>query len=137
MLDLGVYEISLGETIGVAVPLDVERLLPVLFKNTKISFFAGHFHDTFGMAVANVAKSIEMGLRSFDSSAGGLGGCPYANGASGNLATEDLIYLLENLGFETEVNLDLLVKASNFMEKSLKKSLLSKTYIAKKKTLEL
>ncbi|MBK8394258.1 MAG: hydroxymethylglutaryl-CoA lyase [Leptospiraceae bacterium] len=137
MLDLGVYEISLGETIGVAVPLDVERLLTVLFKNTKISFFAGHFHDTFGMAVANVAKSIEMGLRSFDSSAGGLGGCPYANGASGNLATEDLIYLLENLGFETEVNLDLLVKASNFMEKSLKKSLLSKTYIAKKKTLEL
>ncbi len=137
MQDLGVYEISLGETIGVAVPLEVESLLAVLLKNNKPSFFAGHFHDTYGMAVGNVSKSLEMGLRSFDASAGGLGGCPYAKGASGNLATEDLVYLLENSGFDTGVNLDLLVKASQFMETTLDKPILSKTYLARKKILGL
>jgi len=137
MQDLGVYEISLGETIGVAVSFQVENLLTLLLKENKSSFFAGHFHDTYGMAIGNIVKSIEMGLRSFDASAGGLGGCPYAKGASGNLATEDLIYFLENSGFETGVNLDLLIKASRFMETSLGKPLLSKTYLAKKKILGL
>lgn len=137
MQDLGVYEISLGETIGIAVPLEVESLLAVLLKNNKASFFAGHFHDTYGMAIGNVAKSLEMGIRSFDASAGGLGGCPYAKGASGNLATEDLVYFLENSGFETGVNLDFLVKASRFMETTLDKPLLSKAYLARKKILGL
>lgn len=137
MQDLGVYEISLGETIGVAVSSEVDALLSTLLKNNPASFFAGHFHDTYGMGISNVAKSIEMGLRSFDSSAGGLGGCPYAKGASGNLATEDLVYFLENSGFETGVNIDLLIKASRFMETCLDKSLLSKTYLAKKKILGL
>lgn len=137
MQGLGVYEISLGETIGVAVPGEVESLLAVLLKENDPSFFAGHFHDTYGMAIGNVAKSLEMGIRSFDASAGGLGGCPYAKGASGNLATEDLVYLLENSGFETGVNLDLLVKASRFMETTLDKPLLSKTYLARKKILGL
>ena len=137
MQDLGVYEISLGETIGVAVPSEVELLLNILLKKNNASFFAGHFHDTYGMAIANVSKSLEMGLRSFDSSAGGLGGCPYAKAASGNLATEDLVYFLDRSNFETGVNLDLLVKASQFMELKLDKPLLSKTYLARKKILEL
>ena len=137
MQDLGVYEISLGETIGAAVSNEVEKLLQVLLKDNQASFFAGHFHDTYGMAIGNVAKSIDMGLRSFDASAGGLGGCPYAKGASGNLATEDLVYFLENSGFETGVNLDLLIQASLFMETNLDKPLLSKTYLAKKKILGL
>lgn len=137
MQDLGVYEISLGETIGVAVPSEVELLLNILLKKNNASFFASHFHDTYGMAIANVSKSLEMGLRSFDSSAGGLGGCPYAKGASGNLATEDLVYFLDRSNFETGVNLDLLVKASQFMELKLNKPLLSKTYLARKKILEL
>ncbi|MBK9501604.1 MAG: hydroxymethylglutaryl-CoA lyase [Leptospiraceae bacterium] len=137
MQDLGVYEISLGETIGVAVPSEVELLLNALLKKNNASFFAGHFHDTYGMAIANVSKSLEMGLRSFDSSAGGLGGCPYAKGASGNLATEDLVYFLECSNFESGANLDILVKASQFMELKLNKPLLSKTYLARKKILEL
>ena len=89
------------------------------------------------MAIGNVSKSIEMGLRSFDASAGGLGGCPYAKGASGNLATEDLVYFLENSGLETGVNLDLLIKASKFMEMTLGKFFLSKTYLARKRILGL
>lgn len=137
MQDLGVYEISLGETIGVSVSFQVESLLTVLLKDNKSSFFAGHFHDTYGMAIGNISKSIEMGLRSFDASAGGLGGCPYAKGASGNLATEDLVYFLQNSGFETGVNLDLLIQASRFMETTLDKPLLSKTYLAKKNILGL
>ena len=137
MKDLGVYEISLGETIGVAVPSEVDELLSTLLKHNQPSFFAGHFHDTYGMAIGNVSKSLEMGLRSFDSSAGGLGGCPYAKGASGNLATEDLIYFLERNGFNTGVNIDLLIKASHYMENVLDKNSISKTYIAKKKILGL
>ena len=137
MKDLGVYEISLGETIGVAVASEVEELLSTLLKHNPPTFFAGHFHDTYGMAIGNVSKSLEMGLRSFDSSAGGLGGCPYAKGASGNLATEDLIYFLERNGFDTGVNIDLLIKASHYMENVLNKDLISKTYIAKKKILGL
>ena len=137
MKDLGVYEISLGETIGVAVPSEVDELLSTLLKHNPPSFFAGHFHDTYGMAIGNVSKSLEMGLRSFDSSAGGLGGCPYAKGASGNLATEDLIYFLERNGFDTGVNIDLLIKASHYMENVLDKNSISKTYIAKKKILGL
>ncbi|HNI89904.1 MAG TPA: hydroxymethylglutaryl-CoA lyase [Leptospiraceae bacterium] len=134
--DMGVYEISLGETIGVGIPTEVEQLLELLLKKNKADFFAGHYHDTYGMGIANVAKSIEMGLRSFDASSGGLGGCPYAKGASGNLATEDLLYFLNRAGFETGVDLDLVVQASKFMETKLEKPLISKSYLAKIKILE-
>lgn len=135
MQDMGVYEISLGETIGVGVPKEVESLLDVLLKYNPPEFFAGHFHDTYGMAIANVSKSIEMGLRSFDASSGGLGGCPYAKGASGNLATEDLVYFLEKSGYETGVDLNSLVRASQFIESKLNRSLISKTYLTKIKTM--
>ncbi len=134
-LDLGVYEISLGETIGVAVPNEVEVLLSQLVKVVKPNLLAGHFHDTYGMALANVSKSLEFGIRTFDSSFGGIGGCPYAKGASGNLATEDLVYLLENSNFDTGINLDKLIEASILIEQILEKPLLSKTYLARKKIL--
>lgn len=132
LLEQGVYEISLGETIGVAVPEQVEVLLETLLKKFSPGLFAGHFHDTFGMAIANISKSLEMGLRSFDSSSGGLGGCPYAPGAAGNVATEDLLYFLHNSGFETGVDLNKVVDATTYIKGKLKKNIISKTYLALK-----
>lgn len=92
MLDMGCYEISLGDTIGVGTPDQVERLLNALLPHISPAKLAGHFHDTYGQAVANAIRAYSMGLRVFDSSVGGLGGCPYAKGAKGNVATEDLVY---------------------------------------------
>lgn len=124
------YEISLGDTIGAGVPQETEKLLNVLLKKYSPEIFAGHFHDTYGMAIGNVIKSIEMGLRSFDSSSGGLGGCPYAKGASGNLATEDLLYYLHNSGFITGISLEKIITASNYIQKVLDRELTSKTFLA-------
>lgn len=134
LLQAGAYEISLGETIGKATPDKVEKLLDLLLKHFPKELFAVHFHDTYGMGIANVQKSIEMGIRSFDSSSGGLGGCPYAKGASGNLATEDLVYLLDTQGFDTEISLPKLVHASELMENFLQRNLTSKTYKAVSKS---
>ncbi|WP_004472788.1 hydroxymethylglutaryl-CoA lyase [Leptospira santarosai] len=136
LLDLGAYEISLGETIGTGVPAEVETLLEHLLKEIPANKFAGHFHDTYGMAIANVNKALSMGLRSFDSSSGGLGGCPYAKGAAGNLATDDLVYFLEKSGIRTGIDPDLLWEASAFMEKALSRELQSRTYLANKKKRE-
>ncbi|AAN48044.1 hydroxymethylglutaryl-CoA lyase [Leptospira interrogans] len=136
LLDLGAYEISLGETIGTGVPTEVEKLLEVLLKEIPANKLAGHFHDTYGMAIANVEKAYSMGLRSFDSSAGGLGGCPYAKGAAGNLATDDLVYFLEKSGISTGIDPNLLWEASLFMEKSLSRELQSRTFLATKKKRE-
>ncbi|TGK06665.1 hydroxymethylglutaryl-CoA lyase [Leptospira semungkisensis] len=130
LLDQGAYEISLGETIGTAVPSEVETLLNVLLKEIPADKLAGHFHDTYGMAISNVQKSYEMGIRSFDSSSGGLGGCPYAKGASGNLATEDLVYYFHKSGIETGIDLSKLLEASSFMESILQRKLASRSYIA-------
>lgn len=132
LLDAGAYEISLGETIGVAVPSEVEALLEVVLKKIPISYLNCHFHDTYGMAIANTKQALNMGIRSFDSSAGGLGGCPYAKGAAGNVATEDLVYFLTKEGFDTGIQLDALVRVSQFMESKLERTLNSRTYIAKK-----
>ncbi|RHX92856.1 hydroxymethylglutaryl-CoA lyase [Leptospira stimsonii] len=136
LLDQGVYEISLGETIGTGVPTEVERLLELLLKEIPVSKLAGHFHDTYGMAIANVEKAFSMGIRSFDSSAGGLGGCPYAKGAAGNLATDDLVYFLEKSGVPTGIDPGLLWEASSFMEKVIARELQSRTYLATKKKRE-
>ncbi|EMG01511.1 HMGL-like domain protein [Leptospira borgpetersenii str. 200701203] len=137
LLDLGAYEISLGETIGTGVPAEVEVLLERLLKEIPANKLAGHFHDTYGMAIANVEKAFSMGLRSFDSSSGGLGGCPYAKGAAGNLATDDLVYFLRKIrnlyGNPTPY---LLWEASAFMEKALFRELQSRTYLANKKKRE-
>lgn len=132
LLDAGAYEISLGETIGVAVPSEVESLLEVLLKKIPKNYFAGHFHDTYGMAIANIKQALSMGIRSFDSSAGGLGGCPYAKGAAGNVATEDLVYFLHKEGYNTGISLDSLLHASRFMEERIGRKLTSRTYIAMK-----
>ncbi|EMJ95716.1 hydroxymethylglutaryl-CoA lyase [Leptospira alstonii] len=136
LLDLGAYEISLGETIGTGVPAEVERLLEHLLKEIPANRLAGHFHDTYGMAIANVEKAFSMGIRSFDSSSGGLGGCPYAKGAAGNLATEDLVYFLEKSGVPTGIDPALLWEASAFMENALSRELQSRTYQATKKKRE-
>jgi hydroxymethylglutaryl-CoA lyase len=107
--ELGCYEVSLGDTIGVGTPVSVLRMLEAVAYSVPVDRLAGHYHDTYGMALANVYASYQFGLRAFDSSVAGLGGCPYAKGASGNVATEDVVYLLDEMGAETGVDLDALV----------------------------
>ena len=119
LLDLGVDEVSIGDTIGAATPKDVEATVGYLLSLFGREKLAMHFHDTYGMAVANVYQALQMGIATFDSSAGGLGGCPYAPGASGNAATEDLAYLFEKLGIETGVSLPALRRASHFIGQEL------------------
>ena len=109
LVDQGVYEISLGDTIGVGTPKKAREMLRACADAVGMDKLAAHFHDTRGQALANVLACLEEGVRVVDGSVSGLGGCPYANGASGNLATEDLIYMLHGMGFETGVNLDALV----------------------------
>ncbi len=120
LLDLEVDEISVGDTIGVATPADVYDVIETLYESgVTRSVLALHFHDTRGTALANVYAGLECGVTTYDASAGGLGGCPYAPGASGNLATEDLLYLLEGLDIETGVTLTRLVEASRFVSEKL------------------
>jgi hydroxymethylglutaryl-CoA lyase len=115
LVDLGVDEISIGDTIGVATPNQVERLAGELAGVLPLERIAMHFHDTRGTALANVLAALLSGITTFDSSAGGLGGCPYAPGASGNLATEDLLYMLHGMEIETGVDLPAVVAASRFL----------------------
>ncbi|MDA7415159.1 hydroxymethylglutaryl-CoA lyase [Xenophilus arseniciresistens] len=117
--EMGCHEISLGDTIGRGTPDATRRLLEACLRELPATMLAGHYHDTWGMAVANVAASLEMGLRTFDSSVAGLGGCPYAAGASGNVASEDVVYLLQNMGYETGIDLDALVDAGLFISQAL------------------
>jgi len=126
LLEMGVDEISLGDTIGVGVPTQVENLLEELLKRYPAENFAMHFHDTRGTALANIVKSLEMGITKFDSALGGLGGCPYAKGASGNVATEDLLYLLDEMGIKTGVELNKVLEATHFIEQKLGKAVTSK-----------
>jgi hydroxymethylglutaryl-CoA lyase len=126
LFSMGIDELSLGETIGVAVPNQVEILLEELLPHFNTSQLAMHFHDTRGTALANIVKSLEMGITTFDSALGGLGGCPYAKGASGNVATEDLLYLLHEMGIETGIDLNLALKSAQLIERTLGKSLKSR-----------
>ncbi len=112
LMAMGVDEISIGDTIGVAAPAEVRALNDALLPSIPFDRVAYHFHNTRGTAIANVAQALEMGVRAFDSSAAGLGGCPYAPGASGNVSTEDLVYFLERSGFPTGVDLEKLRQAS-------------------------
>jgi hydroxymethylglutaryl-CoA lyase len=125
-LELGVYEVSVGDTIGVATPKQVKAFARTLVGEFGADKIAMHFHDTRGMAVTNILTSLEEGIKTFDSSAGGLGGCPYAKGATGNVATEDVWYLLHSQGLETGVDLDKLAKASQFILGKLGRSTESK-----------
>ena len=115
LLDLGCYEVSVGDTIGVGTPMQVQGVVGVLLQVIPASKLAMHFHDTRGTALANTLAALEMGIATFDASSGGLGGCPYAPGASGNLATEDLIYMLDHMGIDTGVSLERLVAASTII----------------------
>lgn len=115
LLDLGCYEVSVGDTIGVGTPVQVQGVIGILLQVIPVSKLAMHFHDTRGTALANTLAALEMGIPTFDASSGGLGGCPYAPGASGNLATEDLVYMLEKMGIDTGVDLNRLVAASQII----------------------
>jgi hydroxymethylglutaryl-CoA lyase len=125
-MDLGVYEVSIGDTIGVATPKQVKNFLKTLKGEFSTDKLAMHFHDTRGMALTNIMVSLEEGIRTFDSSAGGLGGCPYAKGATGNVATEDVWYLLNSMGFDTNIDLPKLAAASRFILEKVNKQTESK-----------
>ncbi len=130
LLALGVYEVSLGDTIGVATPKQVEMLLKKLKGHVSFKKIALHFHDTRGTALANVLQGLRMGVRIFDSSVGGLGGCPYAKGASGNLATEDLVYMLDGMGIETGVDFDRLISMRSKLESMVRRALPARSSLA-------
>ena len=131
LFDAGCDEVSLGDTIGVGVPTQVPEVVErCVGAGVSLSRLALHFHDTRGTALANVAEGLRQGVRIFDSSAGGLGGCPYAPGAAGNVATEDLVYLLHGMGYETGVDLSLVVAASRALSAAIARRPVSRVYQA-------
>ena len=115
LFEAGCYEISLGDTIGVGTPKATQLMIATVATRVPVANLAGHFHDTYGQALANIYASLEMGVAVFDASVSGLGGCPYAPGAAGNVATEDLLYMLNGMGIETGVDLDRLMAAGAFI----------------------
>lgn len=119
LLAMGCYEISLGDTIGTGNPASIRRMLEAVLRRVPAERLAGHYHDTYGMAAANVYASLQMGVAVFDASVGGLGGCPYAAGASGNVATEDLVWLLDGMGLKTGIDLDALVDVAAWISAQL------------------
>lgn len=126
LLELGVHDISFGDTIGVGTPKQTHSLLVAIEKYIPTEMITMHFHDTYGQAIANIYTSLEHGVSRFDSSVAGLGGCPYAQGASGNVATEDVLYLMHGLGVETGIDIYKVVAAGNMICQALKRRNLSK-----------
>jgi hydroxymethylglutaryl-CoA lyase len=112
LFEMGCYEISLGDTIGVGTPGKTRAMIEAVARRVPVKKLAGHYHDTYGMAAANIYASLQAGVNVFDAAVGGLGGCPYAKGASGNVATEDVVWLLQGLGIDCGVDLDKLVDAA-------------------------
>ncbi|KAI8608905.1 hypothetical protein BC830DRAFT_906309 [Chytriomyces sp. MP71] len=135
--DMGCYEISLGDTIGVGTPGSMSKLLDEIEKVMSLDEVAVHCHDTYGQALANIHTAVTRGVRVVDSSVAGLGGCPYADGASGNVSTEDVVYMLKGMGYETGVDLAELVKVGHFISSEMKRSNSSRVGNAMKKKLEL
>lgn len=123
---MGCYEISLGDTIGVGTPGTVVPMLEAVSKRVPIGKLAVHFHDTYGQALGNILVALQLGISVVDSSVAGLGGCPYAKGASGNVATEDVVYLLNGLGIRTNVDLEKVMEAAKFISQHVGKRALSK-----------
>lgn len=115
LFEMGCYEISLGDTIGTGTPARTQKMIEACAQAVPIGKLAGHYHDTYGQALANIYASLELGVATFDSSVAGLGGCPYAKGASGNVATEDVVYLLDGLGIQTGVDLDRVVATGQWI----------------------
>lgn len=130
LLELGCYQVSLGDTIGVGTPRQTRDIVRCFLDEMPPSSFALHMHDTRGTALANVLVGLEMGVRDFDASVGGVGGCPYAPGASGNLATEDLVFMLQGMGVETGVDLDKLLAAGHVAEQVIGRPLPGKVHRA-------
>jgi hydroxymethylglutaryl-CoA lyase len=131
LLESGCHEISLGDTIGVGVPTQVPEIVGRTTEaGVPLSAVALHFHDTRGTALANVTEGLRLGVRIFDASAGGLGGCPYAPGAAGNVATEDLLYLLHGMGFETGADLPKVAEASRVLSQATGRTPVSRTWQA-------
>jgi hydroxymethylglutaryl-CoA lyase len=127
---MGCYEISLGDTIGVGTPGRVRQMLAAVARDVPVKRMAVHFHDTYGQALANIYAALEEGVHVVDSSVAGLGGCPYAKGASGNVATEDVIYMLDGLGIETGVDLDQVFETGRFICEELGREAASKVHKA-------
>ncbi|EGQ8135429.1 hydroxymethylglutaryl-CoA lyase [Vibrio parahaemolyticus] len=126
LIELGCYEVSLGDTIGTGTPNRVKEMLELVLARIPSQRLAVHFHDTWGQALANIYQALSMGITTVDSSVAGLGGCPYAHGASGNVATEDVLYLCQGLGIETGVDLELLAKAGWMISDELQRQPTSK-----------
>jgi len=126
LYDMGCYEISLGDTIGTGTPANAQRMIETVAKKIPVGKLAGHFHDTYGQALANILAVMEMGVATFDSSVAGLGGCPYAKGATGNVASEDVLYMLGGLGIETGVDMGKLLDAAEFICAQLKRPTVSR-----------
>ena len=122
LYDMGCYEISLGDTIGAATPGKTQAMIEACLRRVPVDKLAGHYHDTYGQALANIYASMELGVATFDSSVSGLGGCPYAKGASGNVATEDVLYMLAGLGIETGVDLAKVVETGAWISSVLKRT---------------
>ncbi len=127
LFELGCYEISLGDTIGVGTPLKAQQMIDEVAKTIPRQFIAAHFHDTYGQALANLIAVIEKGIAIIDSSVAGLGGCPYAKGATGNAASEDVLYMLNGLGIDTGVDLNKLIAVGNYISDYLGRPTRSKT----------
>ena len=119
LFEMGCHEVSLGDTIGTGTPGKTRRMLDAVAARVPVDRLAGHYHDTYGQALANIYASLEAGVAVFDASVGGLGGCPYAAGASGNVATEDVVYLLDGLGIESGIDLDVLVDTAAWISGQL------------------
>jgi len=131
LYEMGCHEISLGDTIGVGTPGRTTAMLEVVAQRVPVERLAGHFHDTYGQALANVYAALQLGVAVFDAAVAGLGGCPYAPGASGNLATEDLLYMLDGLGIETGVRLDALLAADRYICDALQRPTQSRVALAR------
>jgi len=129
---MGCYEISLGDTIGVGTPGRAQTMVDAVAGEVPREHLAGHFHDTFGQALANILACMEHGVATFDGSVAGLGGCPYARGASGNVATEDVLYMLHGLGIQTGVDLDGVIDAGRFISDALGRRSASKVALARR-----
>ena len=130
LLDLGCYEISLGDTIGVGTPNQAVDMINLLKTNMPVEQLAVHFHDTYGQALANIHAVLPLGVRVVDSSVAGLGGCPYAKGAKGNIATEDVLYMLHGMGYNTGIDLQKVMQAGLYISQQLQRSSRSKVALA-------
>ncbi|MGG4191956.1 hydroxymethylglutaryl-CoA lyase [Paenibacillus jamilae] len=126
LFEMGIGELSLGDTIGIANPKQVEDVLEMMLKRFDAEKLALHFHDTRGTALANILASMNMGITTFDASVGGLGGCPYAPGASGNVASEDLLFMLDSMGIQTGINQEKLLSAARYIQEKIGRTLPSR-----------